>query len=57
MIFDTLQVTTMTTILFLAVYLVFQHARYNVIVRIAIGKTVRHNKVKYIAGIKTFDFR
>ena len=57
MVFNTLQVTTMAAVLLVSVNFVFEHTRYDVVVRITIGKSVGHNKVKYIACIETFHFR
>ena len=54
MVFYTFQVTSMAAVLFLAVHLVFQHARYDVVVRIAVGETVRHDEIKHVTCIETF---
>ena len=57
MVLDTLQIATVTAVLFVAVHLVFQHPRHNVVVRIAVGEAVGHDEVEHVAGIETFHFR
>ena len=57
MIFDTFQVTAMACKRFITVYFCFEHSRNNIVRRGTIGKTVRHNQIKYITGIESFYIR
>ena len=57
MIFDTFQVTAMACKRFITVYFCFEHSRNNIVRRVTIGKTVRHNQIKYITGIESFYIR
>ena len=57
MVFNPLEVTSMTTELLVAVHLVFLHTRYDVVGRIAVGKAVGHDEVEHIAGIEALHFR
>ena len=49
------QVSAMARILLRAVHLVFQHAFHYVILRVAVGKAVRHDEVEHVLGSKSLD--
>ena len=53
---NTCQVTSMTGIRIIAVYLIRRHTVDVVIFRIAICKTIRHEQIKGVGNIETFVF-
>ena len=57
MILYSFQIAAMTCERLITVYISFQHSGNDVVGRVAIGETVRHNEIKHVARIKTFYCR
>ena len=51
----TLQVAAVSGILFVAIYLVFQHTGHYIVSRVAVGKAVGHDEVEHILGGEALD--
>ncbi len=56
MLFYSFEITAMAGKGIVAVYSRFQHSGNYVIGRITVCETIRHNKIKHIAGVESFHF-